>query len=85
MSYILDALRKSETERRQGRIPDLGQQVQLIHKPRKKSIPILVWVALGLVLNAAVLAWIFWPQGRQASLTDQTIPSAGVAAPAPTP
>ena len=85
MSYILDALRKSETERRQGRIPDLGQQVQLIHKPRKKSIPILVWVALGLVLNAAVLAWIFWPQGREASLTDQTIPSAGVAAPAPTP
>ena len=84
MSYILDALRKSETERRQGRIPDLGQQVQLIHKPRKKSIPVLVWVALGLVLNAAVLAWIFWPQGRPASPTDQTIPSTGVAAPEPT-
>lgn len=85
MSYILDALRKSETERRQGRIPDLGQQVQLIHKPRKKSIPILVWVALGLVLNAAVLAWIFWPQGRQVSLKDQSIPSAGMTAPAPIP
>ena len=84
MSYILDALRKSETERRQGRIPDLGQQVQLIHKPRKKSIPVLVWVALGLVLNAAVLAWIFWPQGRPGSPTDQTIPSAGIAAPEPT-
>lgn len=84
MSYILDALRKSETERRQGRIPDLGQQVQLIHKPRKKSIPVLVWVALGLVLNAAVLVWIFWPQGRPASPTDQTIPSAGIAAPEPT-
>jgi len=85
MSYILDALRKSETERRQGRIPDLGQQVQLIHKPRKKSIPILVWVALGLVLNAAVLAWIFWPQERQGSLTDQASPSADMAAPAPAP
>ena len=85
MSYILDALRKSETERRQGRIPDLGQQVQLIHKPRKKSIPVLVWVALGLVLNAAVLAWIFWPQERQSSLTDQASPSADMAVPAPAP
>jgi len=63
MSYILDALRKSETERRQGRIPDLGQQVQLIHKPRKKSIPILVWVALGLVLNAAAPGASGFPDG----------------------
>lgn len=61
MSYILDALRKSETERRQGRVPDLGQQVQLIHKPKKKSVPVLFWVAIGLILNAAVLAWVFWP------------------------
>lgn len=61
MSYILDALRKSESERQQGRIPDLGQQVQLIHKPRRKGIPALVWVALALVLNALVLAAVFWP------------------------
>ena len=61
MSYILDALRKSESERRQGRVPDLGQQVQLIHKPKKKSSIVLVWVGLGLVLNAAVLAYVFWP------------------------
>ncbi|MCL7944505.1 general secretion pathway protein GspB [Marinobacter sp. ATCH36] len=61
MSYILDALRKSETERRQGRVPDLGQQVQMIHKPKKRSIPLLVWVALALVLNAAIIVWVFWP------------------------
>lgn len=83
MSYILDALRKSETERRQGRIPDLGQQVQLIHKPRKKSIPVLVWVAIGLVLNAAVLAWVFWPQSAQVSVPDQVTPSDGITLPAP--
>ncbi|WP_417514942.1 general secretion pathway protein GspB [Marinobacter sp.] len=62
MSYILDALRKSETERRQGKVPDLGQQVQLIHRPRKRRISPVVWVALALLVNAGVLAVIFWPE-----------------------
>lgn len=61
MSYILDALRKSENERRQGRVPDLGQQVQLIHRPKKKAVPVTVWVGIGLILNALILAAIFWP------------------------
>lgn len=61
MSYILDALRKSENERQQGRIPDLGQQVQLIHQPKKKAVPVSVWVGVGLILNACILAAIFWP------------------------
>ena len=30
MSYILDALRKSETERRQGKVPDLGQYARQV-------------------------------------------------------
>lgn len=72
MSYILDALRKSETERRQGKVPDLGQQVQLIHRPRKKGISPGVWVALALVINAAVLAVIFWP----GHIADQTVAAA---------
>ncbi|MBD3656166.1 general secretion pathway protein GspB [Marinobacter sp.] len=63
MSYILDALRKSESERRQGQVPDLGQQVQLIHPPRRTKTPVSVWVAAGLVLNAVVLAVLFWPAG----------------------
>jgi len=61
MSYILDALRKSETERRQGRVPDLGQQVQLIHRPKKKRVSPAVWVAIALIINAGVLAFLFWP------------------------
>lgn len=61
MSYILDALRKSETERRQGRVPDLGQQVQLIHRPKKKRVSPALWVVLALMLNAFVLAFLFWP------------------------
>ncbi|WP_166268375.1 general secretion pathway protein GspB [Marinobacter caseinilyticus] len=61
MSYILDALRKSESERQQGRIPDLGQQVQMIHQPKKKSTPVSVWLGCGLILNAIILAAVFWP------------------------
>ncbi|KKK57760.1 hypothetical protein LCGC14_3051230, partial [marine sediment metagenome] len=59
MSYILDALRKSETERRQGKVPDLGQQVQLIHRAKKRRISPVVWVALALLVNAGVLAVVF--------------------------
>jgi len=62
MSYILDALRKSETERRQGKVPDLGQQVQLIHRPKKRRVSPVLWVALALLVNAAVLAVLFWPE-----------------------
>lgn len=69
MSYILDALRKSETERRQGKIPDLGQPMQLIHRPRKKRVSPVVWVAVALMVNALVLAYVFWPQAR---MSDQT-------------
>lgn len=64
MSYILDALRKSETERRQGKIPDLGQQVQLIHRPKKRRMSPVVWVALALLVNAGVLAVVFWPEAE---------------------
>ncbi|KAA1175093.1 hypothetical protein FWJ25_06925 [Marinobacter salinexigens] len=78
MSYILDALRKSETERRQGKVPDLGQQVQLIHRPKKKGISPAVWIALALVVNAAVLAVIFWP-GDSAGRKVAAVPSGGAA------
>ena len=61
MSYILDALRKSEAERRQGKVPDLGQQVQLIHRPRKKRVSAVFWIVLALIVNAVVIAVIFWP------------------------
>ncbi|MBW7470009.1 general secretion pathway protein GspB [Marinobacter sp. M216] len=72
MSYILDALRKSETERRQGKIPDLGHQVQLIHRPKKKRLSAVGWIAIALVLNAAVLAAVFWP--RLAPVTAESPP-----------
>ncbi|MEP1216070.1 MAG: general secretion pathway protein GspB [Marinobacter sp.] len=96
MSYILDALRKSETERRQGRVPELGQQVQMIHKPKKKAVPVLVWVVtIALVLNAVILAWVFWPRAsvtatREVPATSSTdtvapVPQAEPIASAPEP
>lgn len=79
MSYILDALRKSETERRQGKIPDLGQQVQLIHRPRKKKIPLAAWVVAAMMLNAVVLAVVFWPSlpGDQPVIESVSVATAG--------
>lgn len=62
MSYILDALKKSETERQQGRVPDLGQQIRMIHRNNKRGIPAVVWLAVALVVNAVVLLVVFWPQ-----------------------
>lgn len=67
MSYILDALRKSETERKQGEIPDLGSAVQIIHKRRPGGSPLLVGgLALALLVNAGVLTWLFWPGANEA-------------------
>ncbi|WP_303289491.1 general secretion pathway protein GspB [Marinobacter sp. SS5-14b] len=71
MSYILDALRKSETERRQGKAPDLGQQVQMVYRPKKKPVPAVVWVALALLVNAGVVAYVMWPV-RQAQAPLET-------------
>lgn len=67
MSYILDALRKSETERRQGKVPDLGHQVQLIHRPKKKPVSPFAWLALALIVNAGVMAVVFWPGDNSAN------------------
>ena len=61
MSYILEALKKSEAERRQGKTPDLGQQVQMIYRPKKKPVSAVIWVVLALIINAGVLAYVFWP------------------------
>lgn len=62
MSFILDALRKSDTERQQQSAPGLTTTV-----PRGRSGRRSIWIPLltgVLVLNAAVLAWIFIARGN---------------------
>lgn len=74
MSYILDALRRSESERQQGRVPDLAHSVQMVHKPKRRAIPVGAWVALALFFNGAILAIIFWPgSGFLASTVDEHV------------
>lgn len=76
MSFILDALRKSDAERQQQVAPGLASAQQRIHRnPRNLWIPALVIV---LILNAAVFAWIY--------LTDRSdAPAAAPVAAAPSP
>jgi general secretion pathway protein B len=61
MSYILDALRKSEKERRQGtRLDFLSVQDAIGEKSKKRSlIPYLLIISL--LINAAVSIWWFNP------------------------
>ena len=58
MSYILDALKKTEKERKRGSVPDI-MTVQDIKFPGTKKRPL--WILLILVvllLNAIVLIWV---------------------------
>ncbi len=57
MSYILDALKKSEKERKRGTVPDvLTVQEQLSYERRKRNIwPYLI--AIALLVNAGILLW----------------------------
>lgn len=61
MSYILDALKKSERERKRGTVPDvLAVQEGLQPLAKKRSL----WTVLtitALFLNAALLLWWFAP------------------------
>lgn len=57
MSYILDALKKSEKERQRGTVPDV-LTVQDVMKGERKKRQVWPYVVLAvLLLNAVVLAW----------------------------
>ncbi len=73
MSYILDALRRSESERYQEKLPELGGQTPLWlrGKERRSVWPALVVVALA--LNAVIVGVLLWPRD------DPSVPAAVVA------
>jgi general secretion pathway protein B len=56
MSLILEALRKSEAERRRGQAPDLLQADPDAPVPRRAALPPWYWV--GVVLAMLVFAWL---------------------------
>mgnify|MGYP005846843959 CR=1 FL=1 len=79
MSYILDALRKSEEQRRLASAPDLATEHRPAGTPRGRSARVLALVGAGLLLNALVIgAWLFWPRGDDPE-------DAAATGPAPTP
>jgi general secretion pathway protein B len=61
MSYILDALKKSEKERNRGKVPDLLTDQALMLPKRKRSRVLLSLVVTALLLNAVMLLAWFQP------------------------
>lgn len=61
MSLILEALRKSEAQRRLGQAPDLMAQMPAHGHPARRAFPAWPWFAAGLVLVAMTAWWL----GRQ--------------------
>lgn len=67
MSYILDALRRADTERDRGQVPGLNAQPAPASAPLApdRPSPTARWLGLGgVALLAALLAWWLWPGGE---------------------
>lgn len=86
MSYILDALRKSEEQRRLASTPDLGTEHRPAGSAGRGSTRLLALLGAALLLNALVVgAWLFWPRDAglgspgEASTTRADSPLAGSA------
>ena len=77
MSYILDALRKSEEERQQGTVPDfMTVQDTIVQQPKKRLLlPYLLIVSL--IINAALLAWWLVPWQSKKSGQVKSHPTVG--------
>jgi general secretion pathway protein B len=57
MSYILDALKKAEKERKQGTLPDMLTVQDIVAERPKKSLVSVYFLVVALVLNAGILIW----------------------------
>ena len=75
MSYILDALKKSEKERKQGTVPDLMTVQDVIVQEQKKSSLLPYLLLLALLLNGALLAWwlVPWQSKKPEAVTYSTV------------
>jgi general secretion pathway protein B len=59
MSYILDALRRSEEERNQEQLPSFRQETGLLYRSRNKTNWVIVLLSLALLVNAIGLVFIY--------------------------
>lgn len=79
MSYILDALKRAESERSRGAVPGVHAQPQAATHPAAKGHGGVVWIAAGVIALALVGALVWWFAGRGAA----PVPPPVVAAVAP--
>jgi len=87
MSFILDALKKSESERHRHSGPVL-MDVRIA--PPRRRLPAWAWIIVAvLAINLLVLAWLLWfspghePAQSAAPAANPAAPAAVTAAPAP--
>ena len=77
MSFILDALRKSESERQREAAPSLSRAplAQVRHR-----IPAWIWALISILLAALIALGAAWWQGRtnETLATDSTAPATSV-------
>ena len=57
MSYILDALKKAEKERKQGTLPDMLTVQDIVAEKPEKRLAGVYFLVAALVLNAGILVW----------------------------
>ena len=67
MSYILDALKRAESERSRGAVPGVHAQPPAAASSAAKGPGGVVWAAAGLVALALVGALVWWLAGRGAA------------------
>jgi general secretion pathway protein B len=81
MSLILEALRKSEAERRRGRMPDLHAELPPLAAPRARPAPTWRWLAgSGLLVALALAVWLAAGMRTRAATPHPDVPTP-VAAP----
>lgn len=82
MSYILDALQKSERQRRKGHVPDLGAAADTDkpQRPTNTFARTAAWM-VGIVLTGGLLAVLIW--WLQPMSAQPPRPTADLAAPPP--
>lgn len=77
MSYILDALKKSEAERSNRDNPEFGHRVPFESAPRRQREIWPYLLVLALLANAVVIVYVMWPESTPGDV--------GVASQEPTP
>jgi len=79
MSYILDALKKSDKQRQQERVPDLNTVQLELAPPKKKKAAWLLPLAALVLANVIFILFFVIHQKQPATKTQAIVPSSGQA------